>query len=64
MVPLPRAGVAVAVLQQCFNHFHDPERAVSRVGAALRSARGWRLSYDDPVEAALLLRDELTLSPG
>lgn len=57
--PLPRAEAAMVLLEHSFNHFRDPSGSLRLVAALVRAASTWVLEYDDPVEAALVLRRRL-----
>ena len=57
--PLHRADAVALLLRLSFNHFKRPLDAFAVTVAAVRDAQTWVLRYDNPVEAALLLRDEL-----
>lgn len=54
-----RAAAATSLLRLSFNHYQRPAAAVELVASLARTAQAWTLAYDDPVEAALLLRDRL-----
>jgi hypothetical protein len=54
-----RRQVAGALLQNSFNHYKQPVAAFDLTVAQARSANGWLLNYDDPREAAALLRSAL-----
>jgi hypothetical protein len=58
-----RRQVAGALLQHSFNHYKQPVAAFDVTVAQARSANGWLLNYDDPREAAALLRSALPGSP-
>ncbi|GIU91960.1 MAG: hypothetical protein KatS3mg011_0866 [Acidimicrobiia bacterium] len=55
--PLPRSETAATLLRLSFNHYRDPRAAFGLATAAARRVRAWRLSYDDPGEAARLLAE-------
>jgi hypothetical protein len=50
--PLSRAETAMELLRRSFNHYRDPQRALSVIAGVVRDAQCWRLSYDDPHTAA------------
>ena len=60
LVEIPRSEVFGALIQYSFNHYKDPERAFRLASDLARSARSWRLSYDDPLAAAALLAEKLS----
>ncbi|HTC68961.1 MAG TPA: hypothetical protein VK662_05275 [Acidothermaceae bacterium] len=57
--PLHRADAVALLLRLSFNHFKRPLDAFAVTVAAVRVAQTWVLRYDNPVEAALVLRREL-----
>lgn len=52
-------GVA-ALIRYSFNHYKDPERAFRLATEIAREVRVWSLTYDDPLEAAELLAEQLS----
>ena len=59
LLPLPRAEGAMVLLEHSFNHFRDPAGSLHLVAGLVRAASTWVLVYDDPVDAAVLLRRRL-----
>lgn len=54
--PLPRSQAASALLSSSFNHYKDPSRAFALATEIARAVDAWRLRYDQPQEAARLLK--------
>lgn len=48
-----------SLLHFSFNHYKHGERAFRMAAELANGARAWRLRYDDPIEAARTLRDQL-----
>lgn len=65
LVPLSRSEAIASIIGFSFNHYKDPVGSFRVTVEAGRGCAAWRLFYDDPVEAAALLRSELvgTISP-
>lgn len=59
LAPVSPAAAAMELLRHAFNHYRDPERSVRVAASAVRACAAWRLSYDDPLEAAQLLTQVL-----
>lgn len=60
LVELPHSQGVAALLSHSFNHYKDPERAFRLATSVADRARVWRLEYDDPLQAAKVLRETLT----
>lgn len=56
LVEVDRAVAATTLLRHSFNHYRRPVESVHLVSELARQASTWDLRFDDPVEAALLLR--------
>lgn len=56
---LPSSQIVAGLLDLSFNHYKHPAEAFRLVTSLARSARAWRLTYNDPLEAAALLDREL-----
>jgi hypothetical protein len=56
---LPRSQVVRALLGYSFNHYKRPAEAFRLTTELARRCQGWALKYEDPVEAAQLLRSAL-----
>jgi hypothetical protein len=56
---LPASQIVAGLLGLSFNHYKHPAEAFQLVTSLARSARAWRLTYSDPLEAAALLDREL-----
>jgi hypothetical protein len=59
LVGIDRATAATTLLTHSFNHYRRPVDSVLVVSQLARQAHTWHLRFDDPVEAALLLRSRL-----
>lgn len=57
---LPRSQVVRALLGYSFNHYKRPADAFELTTEVARRCQGWALTYDDPIEAARLLRSAFT----
>ncbi len=58
LTPLPPSEIVAGLLRLSFNHYKHPADSFRLTTALASTARAWRLTYDDPVEAAGLLRRE------
>jgi serine kinase of HPr protein (carbohydrate metabolism regulator) len=56
---LPRSQVVRALLGYSFNHYERPADAFRLTTELARRCKGWALTYDNPIEAARLLRSAL-----
>lgn len=59
LTPLPKSSAVAALIRYSFDHYKAPERAFRLATDIAREVRVWQLEYDDPVEAAQLLAEEL-----
>ena len=57
---LPGSHVVTALLQHSFNHYKRPADAFQLVTQLARDCTAWALAYDDPLEAAQLMRSVFT----
>lgn len=57
--PAGGADAMHALLEFSFNHYKFGERAFHLAARVASGAEAWRLTYDDPLEAAELLREKL-----
>jgi hypothetical protein len=57
--PVPRAEMLMTLMRNAFNHYKDRRTAFDLAARVAERARAWKLTYDDPVAAASLLRAEL-----
>lgn len=55
LTELPRSQGVIALLAHSFNHYMDPARAFRLVTETASGARVWKLDYNDPLKAALML---------
>lgn len=55
----PASSAVTALIEKSFNHYKNPERAFRLATQAAQRARVWRLNYDDPLEAAGLIKERL-----
>ena len=58
LAPLPPSEIVAGLLRLSFNHYKHPADSFRIITALANTARAWRLTYDDPAEAAALLRRE------
>lgn len=56
---LPRSEVVSSLLRWSFNHYRWPQDSYRLATRLARTTRTWRLAYEDPLEAARLLWEEL-----
>ena len=59
LTPLPAADIAMLLLQNSFNHFIDPQGAMSLSASVASSASAWRLQYDEPEMVPQMLQAQL-----
>ncbi len=59
LTPVPPSEVVAGLLRLSFNHYKHPGESFQVVTQIAKSARAWRLTYEDPADAASLLRREL-----
>lgn len=57
---VPPSQVIADLLRNSFNHYKRPAEVFGLTAELARHCQGWALSYDDPVEAARLLRSEIS----
>jgi hypothetical protein len=57
--PVPRAQLLMTLMRNAFNHYKYKRVAFDLAALIAGKTRAWRLTYDDPVAAAALLRAEL-----
>ncbi|MGH2808973.1 MAG: hypothetical protein ACRDKT_17045 [Actinomycetota bacterium] len=57
--PVPRAQLLMTLMRNAFNHYKYRRVAFEVAARIAERTRAWRLTYDDPVAAAALLRAEL-----
>ena len=56
---IPGSQAMQALLEMSFNHYKFGAEAFHLASRLANDSRAWRLSYHEPVEAALMLRDRL-----
>ena len=59
LVELPRSTSVGTLVKMSFTHYENPPETFRTVTEIARQSQSWMLRYDDPVEAAELLRDRL-----
>lgn len=59
LTPAVGSAAMAALLELSFNHFKHGEGAFKLAAKLANSAQVWQLDYDDPLDAAELLRSEL-----
>jgi hypothetical protein len=57
--PVPRAQLLMTLMRNAFNHYKYKRVAFDLAALVASKTRAWKLTYDDPVAAATLLRAEL-----
>ncbi|MGH8928763.1 MAG: hypothetical protein ACRDWH_10460, partial [Acidimicrobiia bacterium] len=57
---LPSSQIVTALLRYSFNHYKRPADAFELTTGLARQCKGWALTYEDPIEAAQLLRSTFT----
>ncbi len=62
--PIARTQILMALMRNSFNHYRYRRAAFDIATEMTRRSRAWALSYDDPAEAAALLREELAPVPA
>lgn len=59
LTPLPASEAVAGLLRLSFNHYKTPADSFRLATSIAATVRTWRLTYDDPQEAAELLAEEL-----
>lgn len=59
LTPIPASEIVAGLLRLSFNHYKQPAESFQVVTQIAQNARSWRLTYDEPAEAAALLWREL-----
>lgn len=59
LTTVPASEIVAGLLRLSFNHYKHPGESFQVVTQVAKTARPWRLTYDDPAGAAALLRREL-----
>ena len=62
LTPLPASEIVAGLPRHSFNHHKHPAESVRIATDLAKKAWAWRLTYDDPGEAAALLWSELAES--
>lgn len=64
LTELPRSQGVIALLAHSFNHYMDPARAFRLVTETASGARVWKLDYNDPLKAGVMLHRQVRNEPA